>query len=1178
ITNADATPTRITKMDPTSEAKGVPVDLFGTGFSPTAGLNWLYYDDVRYEIGYVISDNKLLSFIPSSIDPGNYQFSIRTPYGATDYSELISVLAPSEANYQIENFKSIEANTPSSVKTGDFDLDGIIDIVYGSEVDGTVSWFKGNGDGTFGDATLISGSVPNARSLAIADIDNDGDLDIIAGAFGSNQIIVFENFEGTGFSSGNVESSTAAGVFTLDTGDFNNDGFVDIVAGEFNSGTIATLLNNGNGTFGSKNSLGGSATNVTSVQAVDLDSDGDLDILSASPGDNKVAWYENNGVGNFSFQQVISTEGSGVNTAFAYDMNRDGLKDIIAISNSDESIRIYQNDGSTFSSQVLTNNAQDPHHIEAGDINGDGYLDILYSSNFTNRLYYMLNDTTDNFDFQAPVEIPGEVMDAYTFITKDLDSNGFLDIISAAADGSDIHIHYHGADISTEPNPVSVPVISSITPSAGVAGSNILLTGINFSEIPDQNVVRFNGTQATVLGGNTSKLQVEVPEGLFGQATISIDHPQVDVEYAEPFRVLVENSADYENPFTTSGYNGEGNITTADIDGNGFDDLILTRPAFNRISMLFSDGNNPFDRSLSISITDDISPSIIKPINLDDQDYPDFVFISDQENEFRVLRNTGASPTSSSFMTQHTITANNIQPTDVAIADMDQDGRSDVIIASEDLSKISWYSNETTETDVIFGNEQVVTTSAGGVSAIYAADFNADGFTDVVAGLAGAELIALYTNTGSGSFNTSFLTSFGSVSNPTEITAADLDDDGDLDVIASADGSIVTLDNNGDGSFTNFTVIANIQNASDIAVGDINGDTRLDVIASSQSTGEYFWLQNNGNIGFSSLELFPGTYSGAIDVEVYDMDANGQLDVAVRGANNGILSVTRSIFQPITGGAGVQILSFSSANQVVTDKDQLELITNTDFSSFNNAESWFQSSLRVVNSLETNFIPSGITVNGSSVLIDNSTLFRADTLNVIINANDLNRNSNGALYLDTNQNGFQDTGEDDYTSDPFYTTFIGDFNNDLDVDINDLARFREGWRTDDFNFETAPLDFSNGNDFPRAILTPDNDFNIDDLVAFIRYWNLSQRVNAKQKANMLAGLNSGQSSNENLQNSSKLDVSESMKFIGFEEADQSPQYKSDFENSDNEFVYTFSLNHPDKVMALSLTLDYDESK
>lgn len=124
---------------------------------------------------------------------------------------------------------------------------------------------------------------------------------------------------------------------------------------------------------------------------------------------------------------------------------------------------------------------------------------------------------------------------------------------------------------------------------------------------------------------------------------------------------------------------------------------------------------------------------------------------------------------------------------------------------------------------------------------------------------------------------------------PRSTYAADLDGDGDLDLVTanSGGGDVSILRNNGDGTFAAPLNYFAGGSASAVFAADLDGDSDLDLaIAESAFETPNVWiLKNNGDGSFDAGIGYP-TESGARCVYAADLDGDGDLDLAV--VHNGL--------------------------------------------------------------------------------------------------------------------------------------------------------------------------------------------------------------------------------------------------------------------------------------------------
>ncbi|MFZ1684553.1 MAG: FG-GAP-like repeat-containing protein [Candidatus Zixiibacteriota bacterium] len=293
-----------------------PLGLSNCGVSSTTdfvdpGTYWLIVCPVSGSV--TPCDAKYVAWVTCS-DPNTAQFS----FGPTVYYEVgISPIA----------LTSLQA-----------DADSLQDLMV-CDLNAEKYYLLINaGGGDFEPAAPYSIAIRPSGGAVASDFDSDGAQDLAFPGWSGTTILRNTNGQF-------VAWRQIAGPFEgpIISDDLNRDGRPDMITGEASYG-VHVLLNNGNGNFSIQEYLDG-YTHPTSMVTGDFDSDGDKDIATACYNGTVLYLLFNNGSGAFSTIHTVAlpvTSGDGYLTVC--DLNRDGISDLVLGIGTGELV-LFTNDG-----------------------------------------------------------------------------------------------------------------------------------------------------------------------------------------------------------------------------------------------------------------------------------------------------------------------------------------------------------------------------------------------------------------------------------------------------------------------------------------------------------------------------------------------------------------------------------------------------------------------------------------------------------------------------------------------------------------------------------------------------------------------------------------------------------------------------------------------------------------
>jgi hypothetical protein len=573
---------------------------------------------------------------------------------STDPAGTVSVLL-GQGNGSFSTAVNYAAgSTPVSVAVGDFNGDGVTDLVVANNNvnANTVSVLLGNANGTFqAKAAVAVGSDPVA--VAVADVNNDSNLDIVVADQQGNTVSVLLG-NGNGTFQSHVEYFTAAAPNGVVIGDFNGDGNLDLAVSAGNGNTVSILWGMGNGTFlGQVNA--GSGDIPLAVASGDFNGDGKLDLVTANSGGQSISVILNNGNETFQARSDYPA-GAGPFSITAGDFTSNGILDLAVVNTGATStVSILLGNGSNQGNGTFqgpghfnTGHSTNPYAVATADFNGDGIPDLIVANYGTNTVGYMqgVGDGT----FLPPVTTVVGTNPA-AVVVADFNGDGKLDVAVANYTSNNVSILLGNGNGTFQPA-LNVAVGNGpISLAAGTlkgTGTPIDLVVVNESDNTISVLIgKGDGTfpqvagpfaTQTPAGGNPTGVVI----GDFNKDG-NLDLAVADFQAQDVSIFLGNGDGTFQTAKTYPAGANPSSIVMADFNGDGNLDLATTSTPSpsspgNLVTLLLGNGDGTFSAPILFGVGSLAYSAVVGDFNGDGA--PDIAVANGGAGSVSVLLNT----------------------------------------------------------------------------------------------------------------------------------------------------------------------------------------------------------------------------------------------------------------------------------------------------------------------------------------------------------------------------------------------------------------------------------------------------------------------------------------------------------------------------------------------------------
>ena len=776
------------------------------------------------------------------------------------------VVTPSSRLFDGTPSYATGGSKPTSVATGDFNGDGMSDMVVANSGSNTLGILLACGGGEFSVATTVLSGGLQPQNVVTGDLNGDGKTDLIVANGGSSTVGVLLGNGNGGFGAATTFSTGGLSSYAVAVGDFNDDGKLDLVVANYGSDTVGILLGDGSGGFSAPQTFSTGGTKPASVAVADFNGDGKADLAVVHRNSNTVGVFLGNGIGGFNAAATLLTGSSQLFSVVTGDFNNDGKTDLaIGGGYSEQKVGVFLGNGSGgFGAMSTFYCGGSSQSLAVGDFNTDGLSDLaVANSDGVCSAAILLSNGSGGFSTATMYSGGGAPLNSVA--VGDFNGDGKSDLAATLTIGNNVGVLLGKGDGS---------FVATTTTSLGGYNSPQSMIAGDLNSDGKSDLAVACGSYVMVFLANSS--------GGLGVGT--------------------KYSSGGDAEFVAIGYfNGDGKMDLAVANGN----------TTGTVGILLGDGNGGFNVARTLSTGGSNSISVV--VGDFNRDGKSDLLVANGNNIVSVLLGDG----NGGFGTATTFSTGEINLHSIVVGDFNNDGKLDLAVSNQNNGTVG----------VLLGNGSggfgaVATIAAGWCPwSMTAGDINGDGNIDLIAANYGNNNIGLLLGNGVGGFTVATaLSACGA--GPFAAALGDYNGDGKIDLAVSCNtNTLEVFLGNGTGGFaTPLLFSTGFVNTFSVTSGDFNGDGKADLAVVNHANCTMALLTNIFNPNPTTLTSPSGM---AFEIATGNI-GSGQI---IQGSNNAFDGYGRLIVDGVAYQSGNSYTTEDDGKTIVTGDDTIDGLT-----------------------------------------------------------------------------------------------------------------------------------------------------------------------------------------------------------------------------------------------------------